>query len=241
MAGDSPIIRVISHLHASVTAGHWAWALDNKAAIAAHWAKLTADKPALYNGRVLLRAAQRFEGETLHLAYRQTDYASFLTLRDMDWPDAGTGNAFAMAALRSADGAFILGEMASHTANAGQVYFAAGTPDTGDVTHDSRVDLEGSVWRELAEETGLARDDVQDQGRWVAVIVGPRTALMREMISPLMASELLVQIRANLSRQDQPELADIHALHNLHGRSEQALLARMPAFMQAYLIDKLAG
>jgi hypothetical protein len=34
-----------------------------------------------------------------------------------------------MAALRGADGAFLLGEMAPHTTNGGQIYFLAGTPD----------------------------------------------------------------------------------------------------------------
>ncbi len=65
-----------------------------------------------------------------------------------------------MAALRSADGAFLLGEMAPHTANAGQIYFAAGTPDLSDV-FDGRVDLTASVKRELREETGMAADETK--------------------------------------------------------------------------------
>ena len=35
-------------------------------------------------------------------------------------------NCFSMAALRSDDGAFLLGEMAHHTYSAGQIYFPAG-------------------------------------------------------------------------------------------------------------------
>jgi hypothetical protein len=45
-----------------------------------------------------------------------------------------------MAALRGADGAFLLGEMAPHTTNGGQIYFLAGTPDPSDV-FDGKVDL----------------------------------------------------------------------------------------------------
>ena len=111
-------------------------------------------------------------------AYSEVDFASFVAWRDWDFPDKSVRNCFAMAALRSADGAFLLGEMGAHTATAGQIYFAAGTPDRNDLVGDT-VDLERGVMRELAEETGLTLADVVPEPGWTAVLHGQRTALMK--------------------------------------------------------------
>ena len=137
----------------------WEFAERQAAAIATHWARLTKAKPSLFNGRVLLLGERVIETRpdgTLKLkgVYFETDYADFLAWTEFGHPGGPVDNCFAMAALRSDDGAFLLGEMAHHTYNAGQIYFPAGTPDPDDV-FDDRVDLEASARRELLEETGL--------------------------------------------------------------------------------------
>ena len=99
----------------------------------------------------------------------QTDYASFIAFRDLGYPDPTKRNCFSMAALQSADGAFLLGEMGPHTANAGAIYFAAGTPDLADIAGD-RVDLARSVTRELAEETGLDPAELTIEPGWTMVM-----------------------------------------------------------------------
>jgi hypothetical protein len=61
--------------------------------------------------------------------YFEVDYADFVDWRAIGDSDEPVFNCFAMAALRGADGAFLLGEMAPHTVNGGQTYFPAGTPE----------------------------------------------------------------------------------------------------------------
>jgi 8-oxo-dGTP pyrophosphatase MutT (NUDIX family) len=150
-----PLILELDRIEAVLAPRQWAFARERAAEIEAHWRGLVAANPSLFDGRVLVQYERRVEGRVFHASYLETDYSAFIAWRDFGWPDREVLNGFAMAALRARDGAFLLGEMGPHTANAGKVYFAAGTPDPDDVTQDGRVDLLGSALRELAEETGL--------------------------------------------------------------------------------------
>jgi hypothetical protein len=214
----------------------WPFADENRPAIEAHWARLLAAKPKLFNGRVLLLHRWAIEGGTFRGAYLDTDYASFLALRDLGFPDKGKRNCFSMAALQAADGAFLLGEMGAHTANAGAVYFAAGTPDLDDVV-EGRVDLARSVTRELGEETGLDPATLVIAPGWTMVAQGPRIALMRRMVSPLASGDLARRIEAFLASETEPELARMHVVRSL----DDVPADRMPPFQLAYLRHVLGG
>jgi 8-oxo-dGTP pyrophosphatase MutT (NUDIX family) len=160
----------------------------------------------------------------------ETDFASFLTWRDAGFPDPSVRNCFAAGALRAADGAFLLGRMARHTANAGKVYFPAGTPDPGDVQADGAVDLTGSVMRELKEETGLLASEVVPGFRWHAVLDGARIALMRPLRVGEDSAKLAARIRAFIAQEKQPELEDVVVV-----RGPADFVPEMPDFVRAYL------
>jgi 8-oxo-dGTP pyrophosphatase MutT (NUDIX family) len=224
-------VAPVTSIEARLLDADWPWARDNRERIEAHWRALTAANPALYKGSVLIRREQTLVHGRLSLGYVETDYASFIAFRDFDFPDPTSGNSFAMAALRSADGAYILGRMGEHTANAGRIYFPAGTPEPKDVQPDGTVDLGGSVLRELEEETGIRADEVEATGRWVATFAGARTALMREVRAPLLADEIRARVLAFLAREPRPELSDIRLVRSPADIDPEA----MPPFMQAYL------
>ena len=208
----------------------WRFAQENSDVIGRHWEAVIARKPATFNGKVLLMHRWDVVGRTFTGAYLMTDYASFLAWRDLGFPDRAKWNCFSMAALQSADGAFLLGEMADHTNNAGAIYFAAGTPDPSDLAGDI-VDLGGSVMREMAEETGLSAADVTVGHGWTAVFHGPRIALIRNVRSPLQAVELKRHIEGYLASEDKPELSRMH----IAARRSDILADRMPAFQCAFL------
>lgn len=201
--------------------------------IDAHFASLQRETPQLWNGRVLLGREPRFTEDAFCADYFETDFASFLAWRDWGFPDAAVFNGFGMGALRSRDGAYALGEMAAHTANAGKVYFPAGTPDLNDI-RDGRVDIASSVIREVEEETGLTEADYQVAGYWDCVVAGPLIALMRGLQSDLGGEALRRRIEMNLAEQATAELAAIHLM-----RHRGDITAAVPPYMAAFLAARL--
>lgn len=229
-----PLVLDVAAIRCRFEPRPWTFALDARARIDEHWTRLVADKPALFNGEVLVMHRWSISGDLFEGAYLQTDYASFLAWRDFGFPDKDMRNCFAMAALTSADGAFVLGEMGPHTANGGAIYFPAGTPDLSDVTGDT-VDLAGSVFRELEEETGIAERDVTADPGWTLVLAGTRIALMRRLRSPLSGPDLKARVEAHLAAQAEPELSRIHLVASMADLPHR----RMPSFQQAYLAHRL--
>lgn len=214
----------------------WQFAEENGEAIQAHWRQVIEAKPASFNGKILLLHRWQIVERCFHGAYLMTDYASFLAWRDFGTPGERKWNCFAMAALQAADGAFLLGEMAGHTSNAGAIYFAAGTPDPSDLDGET-VNLAGSVTRELEEETGISPADIEIAAGWTAVFHGPRIALMKSVRSSLPSASLKAQIERFLAADDKPELAGMHVVAS----PADIRADRMPAFQCAYLAHRLAA
>jgi 8-oxo-dGTP pyrophosphatase MutT (NUDIX family) len=212
----------------------WPFAQARRPEIDAHFAAHQREKPGLWNGRVLLGREPVFEGERLASSYFETDFASLLAWRDWGFPDTGVFNGFGMGALRCADGAFVLGEMGGHTANAGRVYFPAGTPDLEDIRGDS-VDIAGSVVREVAEETGLTPDDYRLSPHWDCVVTGASVAMMRLLHASIPGEAMRARIEANLATQTEPELSAIHLV-----RGVEDLNSAMPRFVTAFLEAQFA-
>ena len=141
-----------------------------------------------------------------------------------------------MAALRGADGAFLLGEMAPHTVNGGQIYFPAGTPDPSDV-FDGKVDLDASARRELLEETRVRAEEAIIGATWTVVGAGSRIACIKPMTLPLTADRAKARIEAFLAREARPELTRMHIVRSASDINE----ACMPIFVSAYLRAAFEG
>jgi 8-oxo-dGTP pyrophosphatase MutT (NUDIX family) len=232
---STPVIRRVTALDLAVEAWPWPFAENRRAEIDAHFALKLREKPAMWNGRILLGRNPVFSGERFSASYFETDFASFLAWRDWGFPDKGVFNGFGMAALQSADGAFVLGEMGQHTANAGRIYFPSGTPDLDDI-RDGAVDISGSVARELEEETGLAPADYRSEAHWHCVSTGAAVAMIRILRVDMPGEALRARIVGNLALQQAPELSGIHLV-----RSAGDLTGAMPRFVTAFIEAQLTA
>jgi 8-oxo-dGTP pyrophosphatase MutT (NUDIX family) len=229
----APVIHRITTLDLPVEFWSWPFAAARRAEIDAHFAEMQRAKPQLWNGRVLLGRHPVFTGDRLTAGYFETDFASFLAWRDWGFPDKDVFNGFGMAALRCADGAFVMGVMGDHTSNAGRIYFPSGTPDLDDIRAGT-LDIAGSVERELEEETGLAPGEFVSEADWHCVYTGPALAMIRILHVDTSGEALRARIEANLALQQSPELAAIHLV-----RSTRDLTDAMPRFVTAFMEAQL--
>src|SRR6202049_1287702 len=223
-----PAIHRVTTLDLGFRPRPWPFADQRRGEISAHFHVKAREKP-IWNGRILLARDPVFTEERFSAGYFEADFASFLAWRDWGFPDTGVFNGFGMGALRCSDGAFVLGEMGQHTANAGRIYFPSGTPDLDDI-RDGAVDIPGSVAREVEEETGLTPADYRAVPHWDCVVAGAAIAMIRMLNVDVSGEALRARIEANLARQSQPELSAIHLV-----RKTSDLTASMPRFVTTFL------
>jgi hypothetical protein len=230
-----PVIHRVTTLDLSLEPWAWPFADERRADIDAHFAIKQREKPQLWNGRILLARNPVFTRDRFSACYFEADFASFLAWRDWGFPDKDVFNGFGMGALRCADGAFVLGEMGDHTANAGRIYFPSGTPDPDDIKRGA-VDIPGSVTREVEEETGLTSVDYRAGAHWDCVLSGAAVAMVRLLDVDMSGEALRARIEANLAGQRQPELARIHLV-----RDTSDITAAMPRFVTAFIEAQFAA
>ena len=210
----------------------WTFAEMRAAEVAAHFGDRRRRTPELWNGRILLMNRYQLNDRTLKGSFFETDYANFLAWYDSGCPDTSVVVCFAMAALRSVDGAYLLGVMGPHTAGVGRIYFPSGLPEPDDV-FSGTVDLQANVMREVAEETGLAGTDLAVAPNWDAVRSGQHLAMIKVMQSGATADILRARILGYLASEAQPELADIRIV-----RGPDDLTSQMPDYVRAFLAHR---
>lgn len=216
----------------------WPWAEAEAARISAHWRARLAEKPKMFDGQVLLlrdpAVVDTLDGKVLRGRFFLTPFRNFVAWRDFGCPDDSVFNCFSMAALRSSDGAWLLGEMGAHTMNSGKIYFPAGTPDRSDIVGD-RVDLVRSVAREMQEETGFSAEEAPG-GDFRVVVEKQQIACIQQRRLALMADEALARVADFLARDPDPELTRLVAVRDEDDLNPGA----MPGFILTYLRDAFA-
>jgi 8-oxo-dGTP pyrophosphatase MutT (NUDIX family) len=232
---SAPSVFHIDGLALAFAPKPWAFANERRAEIDEFFETMRKEKPALWNGRVLLMHHQVLEAGVLRGEYLETDYASFAAWRHWGRPPAGVRDCFGAAAIVARDGAILLGVMGAETSNAGLIYFPCGTPDPDDVV-DGKVDLDLSVRRELKEETGLDITEFEPEPGWTMVADGALIAQIKVLRSNEQSAAVRERALVHLASEAHPELADIRIV-----RSPADFDRAMPRFVTAFLTSRFAG
>jgi len=192
-----------------VTENPWQWAAGNAAAVKRFWNTAIIEKPSLFNGQVLVMGEHKIAGGCLSGTVHKTDFASFLYWKDKGLPqEAGVRNVFGCAVVRSAEGHLLFGRMAPYTAASGRVYPMAGTPDLEDIK-DGKLDIEGSLQRELREEAGLIAADATRLPGYLLIENAAMSALCAVFDFDVPSRDLKVAMMRYIDMQDEAELDEI--------------------------------
>jgi 8-oxo-dGTP pyrophosphatase MutT (NUDIX family) len=172
-------------------------------AIAENWQREIAAKPALFDGKVALLSEFGYDSGRLFGRCHAVGYSTFLYWRKDRVATAA--HAFAHPMLVTSDNALVAIRMGAHTANAGRVYFAAGSFEPEDFP-DGVVDAHGNMVREVREETGLDISNVPRGRRHYALSTERGTVIFRRYFLDATADEIASNIRDFVAAESEPEI-----------------------------------
>jgi 8-oxo-dGTP pyrophosphatase MutT (NUDIX family) len=200
--------------------------LTQNEVVCQNWEREVTANPSLFNGKMILQRQIRYQDGHLESIGHVSNFATFLWWRRL--PDLdGAYHLFGYPVLVSSDGALIAVEMAAHTANPGQVYFAAGSLDLSDVM-DGHCDIEGNMQREVMEETGLDLRTADADPVLHASYRPRRLTLLRLFRFAETADELVAKINAFAKDCTDPEIAGAVAIRNGDPKAHRYGLAILP-------------
>lgn len=226
---DGTCVRV-SQCRLKVTDEAWPFAVRHQAAIAAHWLKRKGATPSFFNGRVHIMLRHKFEDGVFAADYARTDFASFLYWRDNGFADASVNDGFGSALLRSREGALLLGVQGPGNLNSGRAYCPGGFIDAKDVNADSVIDIDASIAREVAEETGFEPGSWVRSPGYLIARSGALIAIAVEWQSALDAAALAAAVRRHLRGEAHAELNDVMMIASV----EEAFAAPTPGYVRVF-------
>jgi hypothetical protein len=209
---DGATVRVLSCALA-LSAEPWSYAESHREAIAACWERVRAERPKLFDGPVHVLTAHALDGGSLTGTFARTDFKSFLYWREHGAPGP-TVDGFGSSLVRSSDGCVLLGRQVEGHLNGGFAYPPSGLIDPTDVVGGS-IDIDRSIARELAEETGLTRPELERRPGYIVTFAASMISIAIEWQSALSAKALSERILAHVARQPEPELADVVIVRHL--------------------------
>jgi hypothetical protein len=220
----------------SVADAVWPFAERHKGEIETHWSRRRAENNTFFNGAIHLLQSQSLHDDTFAARFLRTDFKSYLYWRETGMTDKGVADGFGSALIRSAEGHQLLGQQREGL-NAGLAYPPGAYIDERDVAANGAIDIEASIGREMQEEMGLSRDEVDRVPGFILTFAPPLVSIAVELKSKLGAASLRARILDHIAQQADPELADIVVVRSVRDLAE----LRMPTYARILLAELLKG
>lgn len=177
--------------------------LANRDAIDANWAEEVARLPKLFDGEMILLAHAVYRNGVIEGACHPIRFATFMHWRKNRSASEGH-HVFANAMPVTSDGQLLAIRMGPDTANAGRVYFAAGSFERQDFV-DGIADVDFNIHREVAEETGIDLTTVRRDAGFHAYRSAAGLTLIRRYYLAEDAADLARRVQAFIDAEAEPE------------------------------------
>jgi len=204
-------------------AAPWPFAAQEEREIRLHWARRSKENPKFFNGRVHIMTAGTLRQECLEGSLAPTDFAASLYWRETGFRDPSVVDCFGSAIFAGSDGALIYGRQSPGNVNAGKIYPPGGFIDRRDISSCGAVDTDGSVAREIAEETGLDPAALFREAGYLVTRDGPLLSIGVVYRLALPGEQFCKEANARLSNDAAPELEALIALNRAADAAQHAM------------------
>ncbi|MDQ8697439.1 NUDIX hydrolase [Hyphomicrobium sp. LHD-15] len=229
---DETRVFAVSGVTLRVVDGTWDFAAQKNQYIAEHWQRRLDENPKFFNGIVhVLVNYSLSAGGVFSGTFVRTDFKSFLYWRETGAPDPTVMDAFGSALILSSEGRVLLGRQRQGNLNGDLSYPPGGFIDVRDIAADGTIDLDGSVLREITEETGLDDTVLQRLSGYVVTIAGPVLSIAVPWTSALSEPNLISAVSRHIDADPDGELKSVAFV--APGASADGLA--MPAYARALL------
>lgn len=177
------MIHLLHDCELALTADPLPYEEAHKSRIDVFWEQAFALNPRLWNGLFYMFSDLRIEDKRLSAKAHRTDFATFLHWRE-NGGDTSIKHITATTFPVLEDGSLLAVRMSQHTANAGRIYFPAGSFDRPDIILN-RLDPMISMKREMEEETGIRINENWLEGPLLATEVENSLHITRRANLPL--------------------------------------------------------
>ncbi len=215
MSDNIPVFGVVAEADLRVEDRTWGFALRERDAIDRCWEKSVAANPGYFNGVIYLTRRLAIADGVLSAQMFPAEFKAFLYWRSLGYPDADAIDGFGSALITTADGAVILGRQRPGRINSGLTYLPGGFIDQRDVLADGRIDIAGSILRELREETGLGPADGAAAPGFLLARAAHQASFVLTFEARANADALTALIMARLTADPDSELQEVIAVRRL--------------------------